>query len=138
MENENDIIYDLEASGEETREITEEYGQSDQLDQSDQSDDSDDSDKSDQSDRSDQSDKSDRSDQSDSSAEAEKSPAETELQKMLDEMGAETLVEIIKDNRNAAIKQIISEVQSAQPRSLRSGTSITSSCQSIFDLAAMA
>ncbi|MDE6637496.1 MAG: hypothetical protein K2K32_04580 [Muribaculaceae bacterium] len=132
MENENDIIYDLDAADAEKTEILEIPEESDESDMSDQSD------QSDQSYQSEQSDQSDQSEPSDATEEDEKSPAEAELQKMLDEMGAETLVEIIKDNRNAAIRQIISEVQSAQPRALGSGTSITSTCQSIFDLAAMA
>ncbi|MDE6696552.1 MAG: hypothetical protein K2K25_06700 [Muribaculaceae bacterium] len=130
MEKENDIIYDLDAIDAEKAEIMEIHEDSEESEESEESD---------KSDKSDQSDKPDlQSEPSDASEEDEKSPAEAELQKMLEEMGAETLVEIIKDNRNAAIKQIISEVQSSQPRALGSGTSVTSTCQSIFDLAAMA
>ncbi len=165
MEKENDIIYDLDAPGQDINETPEETAQSpqseesdqsdqsDQLDQSaqlaqlDQSDQSDQLDQSDQSyqldqseesDQPDQSDNSDNPDNSDNSEAEEKSPAEAELQKMLDEVGADTLLEIIRDNRNAAIKQIISEMQAAQPKTLRSGTSVSSPCNSIFDLAAMA
>ncbi len=72
------------------------------------------------------------------SSEKEKSPAETEIERMIDEVGAETLLEIIRDNRNAAIRQIISEVESSQQSVLRSGVSIAKECNSIFDLAALA
>ncbi|MDE7095994.1 MAG: hypothetical protein K2O47_00700 [Muribaculaceae bacterium] len=72
------------------------------------------------------------------SSEKEKSPAETEIDRMIDEVGAETLLEIIRDNRNAAIRQIISEVESSQQSVLRSGVSIAKECNSIFDLAALA
>lgn len=147
MEKENDIIYDLDASGEEIQETPEENPQSDQsdessqldqLDQSDQLDQLEESSQSDPLEESDQSDQSDQSASSDTSESKEKSPAEAELQKLLDNMGAETLVEIIKDNRNAAIRQIISEMQAAQPKTLRSGVSVNAPCNSIFDLAAMA
>ena len=72
------------------------------------------------------------------SSEKEKSPAENEIDRMIDEVGAETLLEIIRDNRNAAIRQIISEVESSQQSVLRSGVSIAKECNSIFDLAALA
>ena len=65
-------------------------------------------------------------------------PHEAELQRLVSEMGAETVLEIIRDNRNAAIRQIISEVEAARPRGLPSGTKISSGCGSIFDLAALA
>ncbi len=64
--------------------------------------------------------------------------ADKELQRMVAEMGAETLLGIIKDNRNAAIRQIISEVEAAQSNIVNSGASTAPTCASIFDLAAMA
>lgn len=64
--------------------------------------------------------------------------ADDQLRKMVEDMGAETLLEIIRDNRNAAIRQILSEVEAARTRSLPSGNSVVKGCSSIFDLAAMA
>lgn len=69
---------------------------------------------------------------------AKPTSAEAELQKMLDEVGVDTLLQIIKGNRNAAIRQIITEVESSRDCSLPSGTSSSPSCTSIFDLAALA
>ena len=56
---------------------------------------------------------------------------------MLKEMGAEPLRDIIKDNRNAAIRQILKEVEASRPP-LQSGTSVAKGCNSIFELAALA
>ncbi|MDE7347545.1 MAG: hypothetical protein K2N48_12510 [Muribaculaceae bacterium] len=64
--------------------------------------------------------------------------AEAELQRMVGEMGAETLLEIIRDNRNAAIRQIISEVEASRRHDVPSGVSSSNACRSIFDLAALA
>ena len=61
-----------------------------------------------------------------------------EIERMVEEMGAETLLEIIRDNRNAAIRQIISEVEASQIRTPPSGNRCTAPCSSIFDLAALA
>ena len=61
-----------------------------------------------------------------------------EIERMVEEMGAETLLEIIRDNRNAAIRQIISEVEASRQRELPSGASVARECSSIFDLAALA
>ena len=69
---------------------------------------------------------------------SEMSAAEREIERMVGEMGAETLLEIIRDNRNAAIRQIISEVEESRPRGLPSGASVARNCSSIFDLAALA
>lgn len=66
------------------------------------------------------------------------SPAETELREMLEEVGAETLLQIIKDNRNAAIRQIIKEVEESRDRTIPSGASAAHTCSSIFDLASLA
>ncbi len=71
------------------------------------------------------------------SVEDENSPRK-QLERMADEMGAETLLEIIRDNRNAAIRQIIREVEASQEAVLVSGVSCSGSCSSIFDLAALA
>ena len=57
---------------------------------------------------------------------------------MVEEMGAETILEIIRGNRNAAIRQIISEVEAARDTAMPSGSSGPLSCGSIFDLAALA
>ena len=65
-------------------------------------------------------------------------PATAEINRMLEELGAETLLEIIRDNRNAAIRQIISEVEASRDEALPSGDSSRLSCSSIFDLAALA
>lgn len=66
------------------------------------------------------------------------SQAESEIEKMMREVGADTLLQIIKDNRNAAIRQIISEVEASRDSPIPSGSKATSSCTSIFDLAALA
>lgn len=76
------------------------------------------------------SDKSDESDRSD--------PAEAEIHRMVAEMGAEKVLEIIKGNRNAAIDQIVKELEDESDFSLQSGTSVANRYSSIFDLAAMA
>ncbi|MDE7419439.1 MAG: hypothetical protein K2N35_04450 [Muribaculaceae bacterium] len=77
-------------------------------------------------------------DNSEESGKQEPNSAEAEIQKMLADVGAETLLQIIKDNRNAAIRQIISEVEASRDRSIPSGASSASPCKSIFDLAALA
>ena len=65
-------------------------------------------------------------------------PSMAEIERMVSEMGAETLLSIIKDNRNAAIRQIISEVEASRTESIPSGVSVAGKCSSIFDLAALA
>lgn len=64
--------------------------------------------------------------------------AETELTRMVEEMGAEKVLEIIKGNRNSAIEQIISEMEQQTDRIIPSGASSSPSFSSIFDLASMA
>ncbi len=81
---------------------------------------------------SDNDDNDDNADNADNHTEAEK-----KLKKMVAEMGAETVLEIIRDNRNAAIRQILAEVE-AQRQPLQSGVSAARPCNSIFDLAALA
>ena len=66
------------------------------------------------------------------------SEAQTELTRMVEEMGVEKVVEIIKGNRNSAIEQIISEMQQQTDQTMPSGTSSSPSFSSIFDLASMA
>ena len=61
-----------------------------------------------------------------------------EIERMVEEIGSETLLSIIKDNRNAAIRQIISEVEAARESGMHSGLSADGRNSSIFDLAAMA
>ena len=73
----------------------------------------------------------------DTGSETEDTPRK-ELERMVDEMGAETLLSIIKDNRNAAIRQIINEVEASQNRTMPSSVSASMGCSSIFDLAALA
>ncbi len=84
---------------------------------------------------------SDNADNSDNAENAENSQplseAEIRLREMVTEMGAETVLEIIRDNRNAAIRQILSEVE-AQRTPLQTGVSAERGCNSIFDLAALA
>ncbi len=67
-----------------------------------------------------------------------KDPAYVEVKKKVKAMGAETLLSIIRDNRNAAIQQIIREVEASQDSALPSGVSVVKGCNSIFDLAALA
>lgn len=64
--------------------------------------------------------------------------ARAEIDRLVGEMGAETLLDIIRDNRNAAIRQIISEVEASRDRTIPSGDSASMGCTSIFDLAALA
>lgn len=57
---------------------------------------------------------------------------------MIAQMGAERLLEIIRDNRNAAIAQIMEEVRSQNETPLPSGIASETRCSSIFDLASLA
>lgn len=57
---------------------------------------------------------------------------------MIEEMGAGKVLEIIRDNRNAAIRQIMKEMSEEADCPLHSGVSNEISCQSIFDLASLA
>lgn len=102
------------------------------------SDDSDSSDGPDISDKPEETDVHPGSEDAEKTENSEKSAAEAELEKMLSEVGADTLLQIIKDNRNAAIRQIIREVEASRDRSIPSGASAAPSCSSIFDLAALA
>ena len=70
--------------------------------------------------------------------EGKKTSPRKEIERMVEEMGAATLLEIIRDNRNAAIRQIIKEVEATQRHDLPSGNSAARTCGSIFDLAALA
>lgn len=80
------------------------------------------------------------SEESDSSEDStsELNAAESEIQRMVKEIGADKVLEVIKDNRNSAIRQIISEISSSKERILPSGDSTCRTCNSIFDLAALA
>ena len=137
MEEEKDIIYELSEGGERSVESGERFESGEQsvesgglLQFAEDVEGSDCSDKSDESENSDNSDHSENADDADN--------ADTRLRRMIEEVGAETLLEIIKDNRNAAIRQIISEVEASQNRVLQSGVSAARACNSIFDLAALA
>jgi len=79
------------------------------------------------------SDTSDSSDISDTPGEAE-----TELQRLIKKLGAEKIVELIRGNRNAAIKQILDEMQQQSDTPLQSGISAGHYSRSIFDLASQA
>lgn len=58
---------------------------------------------------------------------------------MIGEMGAERVLQILRGNRNAAIEQIIGEMEEEErSRALQSGTSIGAASHSIFDLASLA
>lgn len=148
---EDDIIYDLDHAEEhsvqelensDSPDISDPSDIPDPSDYSDISDPSDIPDISENSDSSDSSDISDHSDSSDSSDYSDHSdisdPHEEEIKRMVKEMGAETLLSIIKDNRNAAIRQIISEVEASRKRDMPTGASASATCSSIFDLAALA
>lgn len=146
MENE-EIIYDIEGEALEREAHQPPKGgvedgcnqdNSDNSDSSDSSDNSDNSDSSDISDNSDSSDSSDNSDNSEAEDGAEASEADQEIRRMVAEMGAETLLEIIRDNRNAACRQILEEVRLQSRPEIPSGVAATARPSSIFDLAAMA
>ena len=127
-ENKDDVIYDLERSeGSEGSEMSEGSEGSKMSEESEGSE---------MSERSEGSEMSERSEGSEASGDVD--PAMAEIERMVGEMGAETLLEIIRDNRNAAIRQIISEVEAARERDMPSGFSGSMGCSSIFDLAALA
>lgn len=83
-----------------------------------------------------------KSEKEDESAAAEEAPvpdeAGAEIARMVEEMGAEKVLEIIRGNRNAAIDQIVKELEEESDCQMQSGTSIASRYNSIFELAAMA
>lgn len=64
--------------------------------------------------------------------------AREEIDRMMEEMGAARLLEIIKGERNAAIDQIIKEIGSMPHEYLPSGDSVTKRPKTIFDLASLA
>ncbi len=101
---------------------------------------SEDSEKSDKEEMNPKEEESESPDESESTEEADgaEDQAANEIKRMIDEMGAERLLDIIRDNRNAAIRQIISEVETSRERDMPSGKSTSMTCRSIFDLAAMA
>ena len=125
MEENDDIIYDLEATG-----SVAESEVSDDFENPEATDSSADSGPAGSTESSDTPDDSDDPGLSD--------PAMEELGRMVEEMGASTLLDIIRDNRNAAIRQIISEVEAARNHAIPSGRSVAASCSSIFELAAQA
>lgn len=61
-----------------------------------------------------------------------------EIERMIREMGAGKLLEIIHGNRNAAIGQILEEMDAQPSGMLQSGTSAAGQGHSIFDLASLA
>lgn len=65
-------------------------------------------------------------------------PAQTEIEKMIGEMGAAKVLQLIRGNRNAAIEQIMTEVEQQTDPTLQSGVSVSQGARSIFDLARMA
>lgn len=64
--------------------------------------------------------------------------AKGEIEAMMADMGAEKLLEIIRENRNAAITQILDEMERTPGEPMQSGRSVGGFCNSIFDLAGMA
>lgn len=64
--------------------------------------------------------------------------AKGEIEAMVADMGAEKLLEIIRENRNAAITQILDEMERTPGEAMQSGRSVGGFCNSIFDLAGMA
>lgn len=72
-------------------------------------------------------------------SENSENPAKLEIDTMIAKMGAETLLQIIKDNRNAAISQIMNEIVETADGPLPSGVNDKQArCNSIFDLASLA
>lgn len=68
-----------------------------------------------------------------------KSEAEGKIGEMVKTFGAEKVLELILGNRNAAIEQIIAEMQAQENLPpLHSGLSADYNCRSIFDLASYA
>lgn len=114
-ENKEDVIYDLESSvsGEESADDN-------------------------NSANSENSENADNADNADNVENPSDNPAMVEIGRMVEEMGADTLLDIIRDNRNAAIRQIIKEVEATRPPGIPSGSSPLKTCTSIFDLAALA
>ena len=64
--------------------------------------------------------------------------ARTEIENMMQDMGADKLLDIIRNNRNAAIEEIKRELTENSNECLPSGISATGRCDTIFDLAALA
>lgn len=64
--------------------------------------------------------------------------ARREIDSMIKEMGPETLLRIIRKERNAACEQIKAELADRRGAYIPSGKSISRSCASIFDLASLA
>ncbi len=64
--------------------------------------------------------------------------AEIELRNLIKKMGAGKIVELIRGNRNAAIKQILDEMQQQSDAPLQSGISASHHSRSIFDIASQA
>lgn len=84
-------------------------------------------------------DKADNADKDENAENAENpDSAKAKIENMIDEMGAEKLLEIINGNRNSAIRQIISEAAASNDNFIPSGTSVARNMDSIFDLAALA
>ncbi len=83
-------------------------------------------------------DKTDNADNADNAETGNSDPGRKEIERMIDEMGAEKVLEIIRGNRNAAIRQIMKEMEEESDCPMQSGTSATSRHNSIFDLASMA
>jgi len=83
-------------------------------------------------------DKSDMTDASGASEKPDSDETEKELQNLIKEFGAAKIVELVRGNRNAAIKQILDEMQQQSDVSLQSGISAGHHSRTIFDLASQA
>lgn len=61
------------------------------------------------------------------------------IREMVESLGAEKVWQLIRDNRNAAIEQILTELKEGEENEpMRSGLSVEPKCHSIFDLASFA
>lgn len=127
MEKENYTAYDLE------KEEPKAPGVKEIPDKSKQSENSEHSESSEESEGSENSENSESSEESEESA-----AARAEIENMIAEMGAEKLLEIIRGNRNAAIEQIMDEMDAPDSGRMPTGNSIVRKCNSIFDLAGLA
>ncbi len=61
------------------------------------------------------------------------------IREMVESLGAEKVLQLIRDNRNAAIEQILAELKEGEENEpMRSGLSVEPKYHSIFDLASFA
>lgn len=75
---------------------------------------------------------------SDNKDSKEISPEQKEIDALIAEIGAEKVLQLIRGNRNAAIEQILKDLDDEEKPVLQSGLSAGSRPHSIFDLANLA